>query len=217
MSGNSHSPTHWDQRYLSGDAPWNSGLVSRELVRVLREERITPCRAFELGCGTGINAVALAQQGFEVSAADFSPVAIERARTQADEAGVAVRFAAADLCRWEDLRSALGVAGAAVCERRCSFLFDRGCYHCVRRVNLAGFLETVDWLAAPDARLLLLCGNANDQMEHGPPRVTELEIREQWCRHFEIEWLREFRFEDRGGVPGPLGWSCLMARRRGSR
>ena len=212
MSGNSHSPTHWDQRYLSGDAPWNSGMVSRELVRVLREERITRCRAFELGCGTGTNAVALAQQGFEVSAADFSPVAIERARTLAVEAGVAVRFAAADLCRWADLRAALGTEGAAACERRYSFLFDRGCYHCARRVNLAGFLETVDWLAAPDARLLVLCGNANEQKEHGPPRVTDLEIREEWGGLFEIVWIREFQFEDRGGVPGPRGWSCLMTR-----
>ncbi len=213
MSGNSKGPTHWDQRYLSRDAPWNSGLVSRELIRVLREERISPCRAFELGCGTGINAVALAQRGFDVSAADFSPVAIERARTLAVDAGAAVRFAAADLCRCEDLRAALGTDGAAACERHCSFLFDRGCYHCARRVNLASFLETVDWLAAPDARLLVLCGNANEQMEHGPPRVTEMEIREEWGQLFKIEWLREFRFEDRGGVPGPRGWSCLMTRR----
>ena len=213
MSGNSHSPTHWDQRYLRGDTPWNSGLVSRELVRLLREERIAPCRAFELGCGAGTNAVFLAQQGFEVTAADFSPVAIERARTLAVEAGVSARFAAADLCCCEDLRTALGTEGAATCERQCSFLFDRGCYHCVRRVNLSGFLETVDWLAAPDARLLVLSGNANEQMEHGPPRVTELELREDWGPLFEINQIREFRFEDRGGVPGPQGWSCLMTRR----
>lgn len=159
MSGNSHSPSHWDQRYLRGDTPWNSGLVSRELARVLQEEHIAPCCAFELGCGTGTNAVALAQRGFEVTAADFSPMAIENARALAAAAGVPVRFAAADLCRREDLRFALGSAGAA-CERSFSFLFDRGCYHCARRVNLPGFLETVDWLAAPDARLLVLCGNA---------------------------------------------------------
>lgn len=213
MSGNSHSPTHWDQRYLLSDAPWNSGLASRELVHLLREECIAPCRAFELGCGVGTNAVFLAQHGFEVTAADFSSVAIERARTLANDAGVAAHFATADLCRCDDLRTALGAERAAICERQCSFLFDRGCYHCVRRVNLAGFLETVDWLAAPDARLLVLCGNANEQTEHGPPRVTELELREDWEPLFEIQQIREFRFEDRGGVPGPQGWSCLMIRR----
>ncbi len=213
MSGNSHSPSHWDQRYVNGDTPWNSGIVSRELARVLHEERIQPCRAFEFGCGAGTNAVALAQRGFEITAADFSPVAIGHARKLAEDVGVLVRFAATDLCQLENLRSELGSEGGAACERQCSFLFDRGCYHCVRRVNLAGYLETVAWLAAPQARLLVLCGNANDQTEHGPPRVTELEIREEWGPLFEIEWIQEFRFEDRGGTPGPRGWSCLMTRR----
>ncbi len=212
MTGDTRSSAHWDQRYLGGDAPWNSGIVSRELVRVLNEQRIAPGRAVELGCGTGTNAVHLVQHGFDVLGTDCSAVAIERARTLADEAGVAVQLAVADLCRLSDLRAALGEA-AATFERGCSFMFDRGCYHCARRVNLAGFLETVEWLAAPNARLLLLCGNANDSSANGPPKVTEAEIRSEWGHLFEIEWIREFHFEDRGGIPGPLGWACWMSRR----
>lgn len=212
MTDNTRSSAHWDQRYLSGDAPWNSGIVSRELVRVLSEERISPCRAVELGCGTGTNAVHLAQQGFDVLGTDCSAVAIEHARTLADEAGIAVQLAVADLCRLSDLRTALGES-AATFQRGCSFMFDRGCYHCARRVNLAGFLETVEWLAAPNARLLLLCGNANEPAQQGPPKVTEAEIRSEWQHLFEINWIREFHFEDRGGVPGPLGWACWMTRR----
>lgn len=212
MADNSRTSAHWDQRYLTGDAPWNSGLVSRELIRVLQEVQITSCRAAELGCGTGINAVHLARQGFDVLAADCSAVAIERARSLAQDAGGSVRFAVSDLCRLPDLREALGEAAAAY-ERECSLLFDRGCYHCARRVNLAGFLETVEWLAAPNARLLLLCGNANEPAQQGPPKVTEAEIRADWGQLFEIEWIREFRFEDRGGVLGPLGWASWMTRR----
>jgi hypothetical protein len=30
---------------------------------------------------------------------------------------------------------------------------------------------------------------------------------------FDVALLREFRFEDSGGVEGPLGWSALMTRR----
>jgi methyl halide transferase len=212
MASNSHSSAHWDQRYLSGDAPWNSGLVSRELARVLQEEHVAPCRAVELGCGVGTNAVQLAQQGFDVLASDCSAVAIERARSHAVEAKLLMRTAVADLCRVSELRRSLGEA-AATFERQCSFLFDRGCYHCARRVDLAGFLETVEWLAAPNAQLLLLCGNANEPVQQGPPKVTEEEIRSDWGHLFEIEWIREFRFEDRGGVPGPLGWACWMTRR----
>ena len=213
MSGSS---AHWDQRYLSGDAPWNSGLVSRELIRVLQEESVAPCRAVELGCGTGTNAVHLAQQGFEVLALDCSAVAIERARQRAVEASVSMTLAVSDLCRVPDLRAALGDAAGGY-ERQCSFLFDRGCYHCARRTNLPGFLETVEWLAAPNARLLMLCGNADESAEHGPPKVTEAEIRTEWDSLFDVNWIRPFRFEDRGGVPGPLGWACWMTRRAPSR
>ena len=213
MSGSS---AHWDQRYLSGDAPWNSGLVSRELLRVLQEESVAPCRAVELGCGTGTNAVHLAQQGFEVLALDCSAVAIERARQRAVEASVSMTLTVSDLCRVSDLRDALGDAAVGY-ERQCSFLFDRGCYHCARRTNLGGFLETVEWLAAPNARLLMLCGNADESAEHGPPKVTEAEIRSEWSGLFEVNWIRPFRFEDRGGVPGPLGWACWMTRRVPSR
>jgi len=212
MTVQSHSSAHWDQRYLNGDVPWNSGLVSRELVRVLSEEHVAPCRAVELGCGAGTNVLHLAQQGFEVLGTDCSAVAIERARTLAVEAGVVVQWAVADLCRVSEVREVLGDVTAKF-ERQCSFLFDRGCYHSPRRVNLAGFLETVDWLAAPNARLLLLCGNANEPAQKGPPKVTEAEIRSDWGHLFEIEWIRDFHFEDRGGIPGPLGWVCWLIRR----
>lgn len=212
MAGGSNSSAHWDQRYLSGDAPWNSGLVSRELARVLQEESLAPCRAVELGCGTGTNAIHLAQRGFDVLAVDCSAVAIERARQRARETQVSVTFAVSDLCELSSLRVALGHACADY-ERRCSFLFDRGCYHCARRTDLAGFLETVEWLAAPQARLLMLCGNAAETVEHGPPRVTEADIRSDWSGLFDVHWIRAFRFEDRGGVPGPLGWACWMTRR----
>ena len=212
MTGQSLSSAHWDQRYLRGDAPWNSGIVSRELVRVLQEEHVAPGCAVELGCGTGTNAVHLAQQGFEVVAADCSEVAIEQARALAADANVVVQWVVADLCRPAELRLALGEAATSI-ERQCSLIFDRGCYHCARRVNLAGFLETVEWLAAPNARLLLLCGNANEPGPQGPPKVTEAEIHSEWDRLFEIKWIREFHFEDRGGVPGPLGWACWMSRR----
>lgn len=212
MTSSSNSSTHWDQRYLSGDAPWNSGLVSRELVRVLQDESVTPCRGVELGCGTGTNALHLAQQGFEVLALDCSAVAIDRARQRAVEASVSVTLAVSDLCRLPDLRAALGDS-ASDYERQCSFLFDRGCYHCARQTNLGGFLETVEWLAAPNARLLMLCGNADESAEHGPPRLTEAEIHSEWSGLFDVHWIRPFRFEDRGSVPGPLGWACWMTRR----
>src|SRR5688572_17276208 len=87
----------WDEHYAKGDAPWETHRPASELQRVLAEHDITPRAALEVGCGTGASAVWLAQQGFDMTALDLSPLAIERAHHRADEAGVRVRFLVADL------------------------------------------------------------------------------------------------------------------------
>jgi hypothetical protein len=94
------------------------------------------------------------------------------------------------------------------------FVFDRGCYHCARRANLDGFLATLRRVSRSGAKYLLLAGNANEQTDSpGPPRVHEDEIRAELGGLFDVDWIRPFRFEDPGGVEGPLGWSCLLTRR----
>ena len=193
---------NWDERYKTGELPWNSNIRSRELARVLDECKIAPGRAVELGSGTGTNAVFLAEKGFDVTALDVSPMAIELAQKRAEAAGVDVKFFNADLA---DMKLDL---------KPFDFIFDRGCFHCVRRENLDGFRETLKKLSKPGTRYLVLTGNANEQNEHeGPPRLHEHEIRQDLEDLFEIEFIREMRFEDAGGVEGPLGWSCLLTRR----
>jgi SAM-dependent methyltransferase len=62
---------------------------------------LSPGRALDLACGSGRNAVWLAQQGWSVVGADFSDVALERARGLAAERGVDVEWVEADLRGWE--------------------------------------------------------------------------------------------------------------------
>src|SRR4051794_23613476 len=113
-------PDHWDEQYEEDDLPWETGRPASELRCVLRERNIRPCRAVELGCGTGVNAVWLAKQGFATTAIDLSERAIEEARRRAAGAGVAVDFRAGDL------RSPHLLSGPF------NFFFDCGCYHAVR-------------------------------------------------------------------------------------
>ena len=51
-----------------------------------------PSCILDAACGTGMHAIALAQKGYTVVGADLSARMIERARTNAMAAGVAVRF-----------------------------------------------------------------------------------------------------------------------------
>ncbi len=191
----------WDDRYRSGETPWDTGHPSTELVRVVSDEKIPPGRAVELGCGTGTNALWLAAQGFDVTAVDISPLALARARAKA--AGARVRFLEADV-----LRPPPELAGPF------DFFFDRGCYHVVRRTDVAAYLQTVERITAPGAHGLVLAGNAREPHDPGPPVVREDEIRAEWGRSFDVIWLREFRFDQVEAVGVRfLGWSCFLRKR----
>lgn len=64
-------------------------------------ERLTPKRALEVGCGTGGNAVWLAKKGWQVTAVDYSEVAIEKGNRLAAEQGVNVEFIVADASKYQ--------------------------------------------------------------------------------------------------------------------
>lgn len=195
------TPEEWNQHYVDGQLPWDSGRPSKELIRVLDSEKIKPGRAGELGCGTGTNAIYLASRGFDVTAFDLSPAAVEGARQKAAEANAKVNFVEADLCRFT-----LDVPPF-------DFLFDRGCYHAARRIDQPGMMKTIKRLTRPGSRFLLLSGNANEKGPPGPPQMTAAEICNELEPLFEIQFLREFRFEVPAPPEGFLAWSCLMTRR----
>lgn len=196
-------PIRWNERYEKGDTPWETGHPSSELERVLAEVPIRPGRALEPGCGTGVNAVWLAQQGFDVTALDLSPLAIDRARQRADEAGARVHFLAADV-----LDPPAELSGPF------DFFFDRGCYHVVRREDPAAYLDALLRLTRPGTLGLVLAGNAREPHEPGPPVVSEEQIRAELGPLFDILHLGEFRFDQvEGQGVRFLGWSCLLRRR----
>jgi 2-polyprenyl-3-methyl-5-hydroxy-6-metoxy-1,4-benzoquinol methylase len=87
----------WDERYSEACQLW--GLEpNRFLVEVA--EDLPRGRVLDLGCGQGRNSVWLATRGFEVTGLDLSPVAVEQGARFAEDVGVDVEFAAADITTW---------------------------------------------------------------------------------------------------------------------
>jgi cyclopropane fatty-acyl-phospholipid synthase-like methyltransferase len=78
--------------------PWEGGSRS-ELVELVRTGRLEPCRALDLGCGSGANAVFLAEHGFEATGVDFAASALDKADRLAKAAGVDVAWIKDDLTR----------------------------------------------------------------------------------------------------------------------
>jgi 2-polyprenyl-3-methyl-5-hydroxy-6-metoxy-1,4-benzoquinol methylase len=85
----------WDARYAATGLVW--GAAPNRFVVAELEGRAPKGRALDLACGEGRNAIWLAEQGWTVTAVDFSEVAIERARKLAKRRGVDVEWLHEDL------------------------------------------------------------------------------------------------------------------------
>ncbi len=210
----------WDERYRSGDLPWDTGKPDEHLVRAVDEYAIEPRRALEIGCGTGTNAIWLARQGFEVTGADIARTAINAARDKAAAAGVAVSFLVCDILKEP-------VPGGPF-----SFVFDRGCFHSFdshpERVAfadaVAGLLDRGGlWFSEigrppPGLRSASVApakevgSTDGEPREVGPPRLSASEVASAVEGRFELLSLRASRFDDNGDR-SPEAWLCMMKRR----
>lgn len=96
-------PEWWrfEWRYWRHQTPWDTQVTPPEVVAFL--EMTAPGRALDMGCGTGTNAIALAQHGWQVTAIDFSPKAIRSAHRKAATANAAIDFKVADVANLNDL------------------------------------------------------------------------------------------------------------------
>ena len=87
--------TEWDARYADSERVWSLG--PNQFVEAALAD-LPPGRAVDLAAGEGRNAVWLASRGWDVTAVDFSRVALERGRETAPDAGVT--WVCADVLTW---------------------------------------------------------------------------------------------------------------------
>jgi SAM-dependent methyltransferase len=74
----------WDERYRTSELIWKAG--PNQWVRQYTQD-LSPGTALDLASGEGRNAVWLAYRGWQVTAVDFSAVAIEKAKKLASQHG----------------------------------------------------------------------------------------------------------------------------------
>lgn len=193
---------HWDQRYVEGDLPWDSGKPDAHLHAVLDEHGIMPGKGLEIGCGTGTNSIWLAKQGFEMTGLDLSPTAIAAAEAKVAAVEVNCRLLVADILVDK-------VPGTPF-----EFVYDRGCFHVFDGVDeRSRFASQVADLLAPDGIWHSLIGSTDGPpRDSGPPRRSAAEVVAAVEPHLEILQLRSTTF-DQGDHRDARAW-VLVARRR---
>jgi len=191
----------WDERYISDELPWDTGCPDTYLVRVVSRWPLHRGAVLDIGCGTGTSSIWLAEQGFDVIGVDVSKEAVAIAEKRACDEEIVCRF----LC--DDFLT-VGVEAESQ-----QFLFDRGCFHSMDNEKRPAFVSRAAELLVSNGLWLSMIGNADDTFrDHGPPRLSALQIAEAMEPAFEILHLESCMIESRRGRP-PRFWQCLVRKR----
>jgi SAM-dependent methyltransferase len=159
--------------YTIGFTPWDGHPLStmlRELVE--GTDTLPPGSALDVGCGTGDTSIYLTQHGWQVTGVDFTPKALDKARTKARAADATVNFVHADVTH---LRQA-GINGPF------QVIVDNGCFHGMSDGDRDLYVKEISAAAAPDARLLMIAFKPSGRF--GPAGVDQTEIE----RRFTPTW-----------------------------
>lgn len=189
-------------RYEAGDTPWDIGKADFNLEQTVNATPIKPCKAVDIGCGSGDNAIWLSQQGFHVVGIDTSEAAIEKAKEKASKANVNITFLMSNILKDQVEGGPFG------------FAFDRGCFHVLDSdQDRQRFAKNVNSHLAKDGLWLSLVGNADEQGKApGPPQRTAQNIVGAVEPYFEILSLVSGHFGSNSPIP-PRAWICLMRKR----
>ena len=190
--------------YAIGFHPWEDlvehrpfadtllGLVGRE------EDEYGPPygAALDLGTGSAVWGVRLAERGWQVTGIDIVEKALRRARQRIDEEGVEMRLVHGDV-------TAMREAGVGSGFR---LVLDTGTFHGLGDAEREAMAREVDAVAAPDATVILDCfaprhrgplpgGASRADVERAFPgwRITDVEVADT----DPDPVARLFRFEER--------------------
>lgn len=189
----------WNDSYTSGEPlPWDTGSPDPLLIAAIESHGIEPGRTLEVGCGTGTNAIYLAEHGFDVVGVDVAPAAIEHARAKAH-----------GRCRFETL----DFLNEAVPGGPFQFVFDRGCFHTLDEEHeRARFAQNVAGVLVTGGVWLSLIGSTEGApRDTGPPRRSARDVMNAIEPALEILEFRSGEFDASGEEL--KAWLCLSRKR----
>jgi 2-polyprenyl-3-methyl-5-hydroxy-6-metoxy-1,4-benzoquinol methylase len=197
------------QRFESmyeGQAPWDIDGPQPLFVRLADQGKIRGA-VLDAGCGTGENAMFLAQRGHETWGIDFVPVAIERAKEKCRKRNLQVHFSVANALE-------LGKLG-----RQFDTIIDCGLFHTFSDQERTIFVDQLEKVLRPGGMYFMACFSDEEPGTEGPRRVSQKEIRDAFREGWEVREIQPTRFAivDAPGMPafspgGPKAWVATIAR-----
>ena len=162
--------------YRFGHPRWDSAQPRPELQELV--DGHSPGRALDLGCGTGTNALYLANEGWDVVGVDFAPEAIDEARQRAHAGASSASFVVADVTRLKEA----GVSGPF------DVIVDIGCYHGIPAGRRRAYVAEAAAVARPgcDFYLAGVADPPGSWRLLGARGVTGTELERRFGGHFNL-------------------------------
>jgi len=169
------NPTAWEQRYQDGTTHWDLGQPAPAFQTLLAApDAPLAGSAIALGAGRGHDALYFAHQGFEVTAVDFAPSAIQALGDQAEAAHLPLRRLQRDIF---DLVPKYAGQFTYVIEHTCLCAIDPSLR--------PAYVDLVAELLVPSGELLAVF--FTHQRSGGPPfGITPAAVRQLFEPQFDL-------------------------------
>ena len=166
----------WEDIYLEDDAGWDLKGITPVFDSISNE--LIPGKVCIVGCGRGYDAIMIAQKGFEVTAVDFAPSAINAVKNLAFDVDVKVNIVEADIfsLTHEHMNTY-------------DFIIEQTCFCAIHPSRRKEYEELVRSILKPGGKLIGLWFPLDKKLdEGGPPWGTSIdEVKSVFNIGWEVE------------------------------
>jgi cyclopropane fatty-acyl-phospholipid synthase-like methyltransferase len=192
------------QQAYEGKAPWDIGKPQRVFIEIA--DLITGS-VLDVGCGTGENALFLAERGHRVTGIDFLEKPIAEAKTKAQARGLQATFLVMDALHLDDIPEVF------------DSVIDCGLFHVFSDEDRQRYVQGLASVVKPGGSLIVLCFSDKEPPGDGPRRVSQQDLKDVFVEGWQIESIQEARFEVRPDLEdiqfsegGPHAWLSVIRR-----
>ncbi len=168
----------WNERYHSGDTPWDLSGPTPEFQRILSTGRLpAKGRVLVPGGGRGHDALLFAEKGFEVDLVDFAPDALEAALIEASQRKLTV---------WAYRQDFFDLPAIAYHNASYDIFLEYTFFCAIDPALRARYVETAAALIKPGGWLLGLFFPLSTDKPGPPFVISEDEVRTLFSPYFEL-------------------------------
>jgi cyclopropane fatty-acyl-phospholipid synthase-like methyltransferase len=188
----------WNSVY-EGSPPWDIGRPQPEFVRLAEAGKLRG-RVLDVGCGTGEQVILAASHGAEATGVDIAEVAIERARTKAEQHGINATFEVGDVLHLDRLG------------RQFDVITDSGVFHVFDDAERPVYISSLRSATRPGGTYYMMCFSDRQPGDWGPRRVSQAELRSAFADGWSIRSIEPATFAVSIDDNGAQAWFATIER-----